>query len=79
MTCGRNITTSDICDPAGGGKGGGVLIVMHGRSRMIIGSCIPMCNADTLHVVRFSPTRQTLIACTKRKAKREVFGESHEG
>ena len=34
-------------------------------------------NAWTDHA-EFSPTRQTLIACTKPEAKREVLGEPHE-
>ena len=67
---------------AGRGGGGGVLDrrdvsdLMHRPSRMTIRPSHPY-NAGTEHV-RCSPTRQTLIACTKREAKREVFGESHE-
>ena len=67
----------------GGGGGGGVrvcvldrrdvLIIMHGRSRMIIDRRIPT-NAGTERV-GFSPTRQTSLF-TNREAKREVLSES---
>ena len=64
-------------DSGKGREGKGVLIVMHGRGCMTIDPRIPT-NAGTEHV-GFSPTRQTLLACTEREAKREVLGESHEG
>ena len=54
-------------------RGGGGLIILHGRSRMTIDSCIP---ARTEHV-GFSPTRQISLAPSAKR--REVFGESHEG
>ena len=58
-------------------QGGGVLIIMHGRSRNSYDHrpSHPY-NAGTEHV-GFSSTRQTWLA---RSAKRrEVFGESHGG
>ena len=50
---------------------------MHGRIvlYMTIGPRIPY-SAGTEHV-RFSPTRQTLLAPSEKR--REVLGESHEG
>ena len=56
--------------------GGGVLIIMHGRSRMTIDSLHPY-KAGTEHV-GFSPTRKADIAINSAK-RREMFGESHEG
>ena len=61
----------------GGGGEGGRNHVTHGRSRMTIDPRVPVYNAGTEHV-DFSPNRQADIACTKREAKREVLGESHE-
>ena len=29
-------------------------------------------------LIGFAPTRQTSLACAKREAKHEAFGESHE-
>ena len=54
------------------GRGGGALIIMHGRSRM---TSHPY-NAGTENV-GFSPTRQTSLAPSAKR--REVLGESHEG
>ena len=48
--------------------GGGVLIIMHGRSPMTFEPRIP---------AGVSPTRQTSLALSAKR--REVFGESHEG
>ena len=62
----------------GVGEGRGCHQVMHGRSRRCGHRPSHRYNAGTEHV-GFSPTRQTLIACTKREAKGEAFGESHEG
>ena len=45
--------------------------VMHGRSRMTIDPRTSE-NAGTEHVL-CSPTRQTLVAYTKREEKREVL------
>ena len=53
--------------------GGGVLIIMHGRSRMTIDPRIYY--AGTEHV-GFSPTRQKLL--TRSAKRREVLGELHE-
>ena len=54
-------------------RGGGILIIMHGRSRLTIYSRIP---AETEHV-GFSRTRQTLLALSVKRG--EVLGKSHEG
>ena len=57
------------------GRGGGVLIVINGRSSMTIDPRIPTMPGDGEHV-GCSPTRQTLLApSTKRRG---AFGESYE-
>ena len=48
-----------------------------GRSRVTIDPRIPTMPGTEL--IGFSPARQTLLACTKREAKREVSGWSHGG
>ena len=50
--------------------------VVHGRSRMAIDPRVPTMPGRS--TVGFPPTRQTLRACTKRQAKREVLGGSSE-
>ena len=58
-----------------GDGGAGVLTIMHGRSRMTTDSRIlPMPGRSTLGF-----TNQADIASMKRKAQREVLGESQEG
>ena len=54
---------------------GGVLVVMHGRSRMTIDPRIPAMLGRKY--VGFSPTRQTSLAPNAKR--REVFDESPEG
>ncbi|CAN0122714.1 unnamed protein product [Laminaria digitata] len=56
---------------------GGVLIIMHGRSRMTIYRPSHPYNAGTEHVGGFSPIRQASLAPSAKR--REVFGDSHEG
>ena len=56
-------------------RGGGVLVIVHGRSRMTIGPRIPT-NTWTEHV-GFSPTRQALLEPSANR--RELLGGSHEG
>ena len=52
---------------------GGLLDTIHGRSRMTMDPRIP--TLPRKEHVRFSPTRQTLLAPSAKR--REVFGESH--
>ena len=59
----------------GGVEGGGVLIIMHGRSRMTIDPRIPTMPGRSTSGFR-RPGRHLLAPSAKR---REVFGESHEG
>ena len=59
----------------GGGEGGGVLDIMHGRSRMAIDRPLYLYHTETEHV-GFLPTRQTMRAPSAKRG--EVFGESNE-
>ena len=59
---------------SGGAGAGGVLGIMHGRSRMNIDPRISLLCRDG-HV-GFSSTRQTLFAPSVKR--REMLGESHE-
>ena len=65
-------------DRARTGGGVAVLAIMHGRSRTATDPSHPY-DAGTEHVGGFQPPDKTLLACAKREAKREVFGESQEG
>ena len=56
-------------------EGGGVLIVMHGRSHVTSDPRIPTMPGRSN--VGLPPTRQTSLA--RSACHREVFGESHEG
>ena len=56
---------------------GGVLDLMHARSRTIIDPRIPTMSGRS--TPGFPSPRRHLLCCTKREAKCEVFGELHEG
>ena len=62
---------------AGRERGGDVLVIMHGRSRMALDPRIPTTPGRSAR--RVTPDQEDIACCINREAKREVLGVSHEG